>query len=179
MVDIETLGTDPGAVILSVGAVTWDIDPNGEAVLGDEFHTSIDSDSAERAGLETDPETVEWWEGQPDTAREILDGGRVLPRGLLDFAEFVESRGGFAEVWANSPRFDCCLLEVAYDRVGMDLPWRFFEEADVRTLKKLPQWPDLDREGTHHDALDDARYQARCVAETLRRCRVARREVSE
>lgn len=174
MVDIETLGTPPGsAALLSIGAVGFGIGPVG-ADIGREFHVSIDSDSSELAGLPVDEETVAWWQSQDETAREILDGGVSLPRGLLDFAEFVRE-GEYSEVWANSPRFDAVLIEAAFAQVGIDsLPWAFYNEADVRTLRLLPFWPDdYEREGTHHDALDDCRYQARCVAETLRRSREA------
>ena len=49
------------------------------------------------------------------------------------------------------------------------MPWAFYEERDFRTLKNLPDAVEVEHEGTEHDALDDAIYQARYALENLRR----------
>ena len=155
MLDIETLGTEPGAAILSIGAVRFDA---GE--LGATFHESIDIVSCEKAGLSIDAETLRWWLEQDDDATDVLTDGHDL-RHILD-----EFGGWFAdadEIWANSPSFDCAILEAAYDAVGLEVPWEFWQTRDFRTLKNLPGAPDIDHDGTEHDALDDAKHQARTV----------------
>lgn len=161
MVDIETLGLDPGATILSVGAVAF-----GPAHTGDTFYRSIDRESCENAGLTEDADTLDWWQDQPEAARAVLDGGQPLADVLAAFRAWYVGNG-FDEVWANSPAFDCELLEAAYDAVGLDAPWGFHEERDYRTLTALPCAVALEQQGTEHDALDDARYQARVAAQTL------------
>jgi hypothetical protein len=159
MVDIETLGLDPGAAILSIGAVRFDTDG-----LGATFERNIDLESCQEAGLTIDASTLEWWLQQDADAQHVLTGGESLADALEAFAEFY----AFAdEIWANSPAFDCEHLAAAYDAVDKTVPWEYYEQRDVRTITNLPVAPDIEQEGTEHDALDDAKYQATVVAETL------------
>jgi hypothetical protein len=161
MIDIETLGLDPGAAILSIAAVRFD-----EEGLGESFGRSVSLATCQEAGLTIDAETLEWWLEQDTAAKMILTGGVSLSEALLEFDDFY---GDADEIWANSPSFDCELLERAYAAVGETEPWAFHEERCYRTLKSLPIAPELDHKGVEHDALDDARHQARVAAETLRR----------
>jgi len=159
MVDIETLGTERGAAIVSIGAVRFTT--NG---VGETFHRSISLKSCEDAGLTVDAETLEWWLTQSDETKEQLVGGDSLRAVLGGFSEWYN---GADEIWANSPSFDCELLEAAYDAVGLEEPWEFWEERDVRTIESLPIASDLKHQGVEHDARDDAVHQARVVAKTL------------
>lgn len=162
MVDIETLGTDPGCAVISIGAVQFDGDG-----LGDTFTRSISLSSCQDAGLTIDAGTLEWWLEQDEDAQHVLTGGDDLAGVLRDFTSWM----GVVqpdEMWANSPSFDCVILASAFDAVDMDVPWEFWEQRDCRTVKNLPCALDVDHDGTDHDALDDARYQARVVMETLR-----------
>jgi len=161
MVDIETLSLSNDAAIVSIGAVEF-----GPGALGLTFSKSVDRDSCVDAGLTVDEDTLEWWRGQGDEAREQLEGGDYLRRSLEDFFEFVD---GYDEVWANSPSFDLVILANAADAVGLSVPWEFYEERDFRTLKSLPQAPDADHDGVAHDALEDAKHQAHVAATTLKR----------
>lgn len=155
MVDIETLGTDPGCVVLSLGAVQFD-----EYSLGEEFYRVIDMESCQEYGLTIDASTLDWWLGQDAEAQAVFDADGVsLDAALGDFAEFYD---GCEEVWANAPTFDCAHLKEAYEAVEQDLPWGFRDERCFRTLKALPgaiTEPE-DWNGTAHDALDDAKWQA-------------------
>lgn len=161
MVDIETLGLEPGASIVSIGAVRFDA---GEG--GDRFRASISLTSCEAAGLTIDAETLEWWLTQNEVAKRQLVGGDPLAEVLEDFAEWY---GDADEIWANSPSFDCELLSAAYDAVGLDEPWDFWTERDFRTLSSLEAAPEAEQDGVEHDALDDAVHQAEIAAETLAR----------
>lgn len=161
MIDIETLGTDPGAAIVSIGAVRFTI---ADGVV-DELFVSVDIESCQRAGLEIDAGTVAWWLGQSTEARKQLTGGRDLEPALREVRAFVD---GADEVWANSPSFDCAILAEAFDRVGLSTPWAFWEQRDYRTCRAVLEWPDRDQDGVAHDALDDARYQAECLVAALR-----------
>lgn len=163
MLDIETLGTDPGATICSVGAVAFD-----ETGLGAEFHESISLQSCEQLGLEIDADTLEWWLDQDAEPRQVLQGGAHIEIVLDRFSQWLDEQG-VEEIWANSPSFDCVLLEAAYDLACRDVPWEYWQQRDMRTLSELPVAADVEQQGTEHDALDDARYQARVVAETLDR----------
>ncbi|KOX93250.1 3'-5' exonuclease [Halorubrum tropicale] len=161
MLDIETLGLDPGATIVALAAVRFDADG-----VGDTFQRSISMTSCQRAGLTIDAETLDWWLAQDELAKEQLSGGDRLADVLEDFAEWY---GDADEIWANSPSFDCDILSAAYDAVGLDEPWDFWNERDFRTLSSFEAAPEPEQAGVEHDALDDAVHQAEIAAETLRR----------
>lgn len=59
MLDLETLGTCPGSVILQIGAVRSN---NG-------LERTITIDSCLRAGLTVDGDTIGWWLRQSEAAR--------------------------------------------------------------------------------------------------------------
>jgi len=153
MVDIETLGTEPGCAILSIGAVRFNTDG-----ISDEFYQSIALESCQEYGLGIDANTLEWWLGQDESVTDVLVGGEDLPDVLEEFGTFY---GTVAEIWAYSPSFDCDILSEAYDSVGIVPPWNYYDERCCRTLAALPIWPDIEQDGDEHNALDDAKYQAR------------------
>jgi len=158
MVDIETVGLNIGAAIVEIGAVEF-----GHRELGDTFHRSVSLTSSQEEGLTLDADTVEWWLGKhPEVAPEVLVGGDDLGTALTQFATWLREAGA-DEVWANSPSFDLEQLEHAAEQVGIEMPWAYYEERDLRTLKAVPHGVDTDdieHEGTEHTALDDAIHQA-------------------
>ena len=162
MVDIETVGLEPGSALLSIGAVRFS--PDG---LDDEFYREISLESCQEAGLEIDANTLEWWLSQDDAVTGVLTGGESLTEVLAQFGSWYQTHG-FDEIWANSPSFDCEQLEAAFQAVGLSEPWGFRDERDVRTLRALQCAAEVKMNGDEHDALDDAKYQARIVSETLR-----------
>jgi len=160
MIDIETLGLERGAAIISIGAVFFDEDG-----LGKEYEASISLESCQDVGLEIDVGTLEWWLEQDDAAQAQLVGGKDIKHVLPEFGNFVR---GADEVWANSPSFDCEMLEHAGEQIGCSMPWDFYEERDYRTLTNIPgAVADAVRDGTEHDALADAKHQARVARQTL------------
>jgi len=158
MLDIETLGTDPGCVILQVGAVRF-----GRDGIGAEFDESPDIVSCELNGLTIDAETLRWWMAQDHNDEMLLDG-RGLELVLSDFADWY---GDADELWCKGPDFDAAILNAAYDAVGVEPPWDYWQTRDVRTIEALPVDVEVEHGGVEHDALDDARHQARLVSETL------------
>jgi len=159
MLDIETLGTDPGAAIVSLGAVTFG-DGSREG-----FYRSVNLPSATGAGLSVDGDTLEWWLEQSDTAQQQLTGGKDLETALADFNEFVHDAD---ELWANSPSFDLAIIKFAMELLDIEPAWDFYQERDFRTLKNLPGRPKIERSDEHH-AMADADYQADVAAEMLNR----------
>lgn len=159
MLDIETLGTEPGCAIVAIGACRFDT-----RHVGQTFEASVDLQSNGEAGLTVDHETLSWWLTQDEQAREQLTGGESLSDALDRLAGFVD---GDVEIWANSPTFDCEILAAGYEAVGMDLPWHYWQLRDFRTLQELDIDEPTDHEGVEHDAVDDAVYQATVAASVL------------
>ena len=155
MIDLETMGTRPNAPIVSIGAVTF----NG-AGIGGEFYRNVSLKTSVAGGGIIDPDTLMWWMGQGDEARAALtDGGSGgLTYALDDLAKWMPI--GVKGVWGNGASFDNVILSETYIRAGMQCPWPFWKDKCYRTVKGM--YPDvaLERSGTHHNALDDARTQA-------------------
>jgi DNA polymerase III epsilon subunit-like protein len=162
MIDIETLGTEPGCAVLSVGAVEF-----CAGGVGSYFETGIDLESCADAGLGIDAATLAWWLRQDEEPRRrALVGGKSLRHALMELCEWLDS-GGYDEVWANSPSFDLDILGAAFDAVGHDAPWEYWQERDYRTLRAVSPVEEPPQEGHEHDALADARSQAEGAAAML------------
>lgn len=163
MLDLETLGTAPGSAILAIGAVRF-----GSGLILSEFYEKISLVNAVACGLKMDPETILWWLQQSEESRaEFAKPGRSLSHVLEDFTHWCHRildiaipQNGEIEMWGNGAAFDNVLLSAAYDRVGLNRPWKYSNDRCYRTVKNL--YPDVEivRDGTHHNALDDARSQA-------------------
>lgn len=169
MLDLETLGTVPGCVILAIGAVAFDPKTNE---LGDEFYHVINRKSSESYGLFVDPETVKWWAAQSEQARKVLtesdsNGSLGLRPILASFNIWLEKFPD-VRVWGNGADFDNPLLSVAYRKAGMKPGWGPWNGRCYRTVKNLAPHVKVERQGTHHDALDDAKHQARHIMEIVR-----------
>ena len=163
MIDIETLGTKPGSVILSIGACKFDPMQLEGAVIVDTFHQAITLASCTRAGLRMDADTVEWWlDGARRTAWDELQSMEKvqLDEALLGFSDWLRADDD-TRVWANGADFDCVLLETAYAVTGIPCPWTFRQTRCFRTFKNLaPAIKAPDTAWTQHNAVDDACTQA-------------------
>ena len=161
MLDLETLGNKPGSVIVAIGAVKFG---NGEIL--DSFYARVDAQSCLDLGLRMDVSTVMWWMHQNDAARnEITRPGENLSEVLLRFSSWVDDSD--AEVWGNGASFDNVLLSDAYDRAQLPRPWKYYNDRCYRTVKNLHTEVLMARDGTHHNALDDAKSQAKHLMELL------------
>jgi hypothetical protein len=155
MVDLETLGNGSNAVIISIGAVEFDPDTD---TLGNEFYVLVDPQSCVDTGLKMDVGTVLWWMKQSDQARSAFNRkGYALAEALRLFSEWYPAG---APLWGNGATFDNVIMTNAYKACGMEQPWKFWDDRCYRTLKNLLPGISLDRKGTHHNALDDAKTQA-------------------
>jgi hypothetical protein len=166
MLDIETMGTKSYSAIVSIGAVLFDIE-TGET--RDPYHQKIFLDSALDAGLTVDGDTVMWWLGQGEAARESLTSAPIaeLKHALRGFASFYDF-SSLEAIWGNSPRFDCGLLQNAFDRVGLKTPWDFRKERCLRTLVSFAPHikEQTEKPVNQHDALADCLYQVKYCHKT-------------
>lgn len=164
MIDIETMGTRFDAPVLAIGAVFFD--PN-TGVLGAEFYRAIDIHDAFAHG-KVDGGTVKWWMQQGDAARmAAIKGTESLADALAALSEFYGWIGNGPTVWANGPTFDISILEYAYAKTRLSVPWNYCRSRDCRTIKDLASHLNIDTAvsaGVAHNALDDAKSQARWVS---------------
>lgn len=159
MVDLETLGVGPRAPIASIGAVKMDFE---SGTLGDKFYRSIDITGYQNdPNFEIDYTTLKWWLAQgPSVIQSTFLGETVsLIRALADFSEFVSNDR--YEIWGNGSDFDNVILAYAYEAAGYKAPWSFSRNRCYRTMKNLGVGAAKpERMGDHHNALDDAVFQA-------------------
>jgi hypothetical protein len=171
MLDIETLGTNAGAIVLSIGAVKFSgkaLASNESEKFGEEFYAVLDINTQLLKCRTRDDATVAWWQKQPIEARkEAFDNPHredtlaVLNR----FYDFLSNDFAFdAIVWGNGSDFDNAIVADLYRSYGFkELPWMFWNNRCFRTFKSefksIASEPLF--EGVKHHALHDAKHQAR------------------
>lgn len=156
MLDLETMSSQSNGVIVSIGAVRFDLNTGKHK---DTFYQNIDIQSCLDIGLEVTGSTIEWWLTQSEPARlQLLKNQINIVEALNLFSEFI-TRDDY--IWGNSARFDCGLLQNAYNKSKQWIPWDFKKERCLRTLVSLkPSVKDtIVRKGISHNALDDCYYQ--------------------
>lgn len=170
MIDIETLGLDENAPILSIGAVTFNPwDP--EKRIKSEFHAHLVVDEHRLWAVEWG--TLAWWLKQSEEARlRVANALRDPAKEIWQtFREFCV--GSFAtEIWSNGPMFDEKLVQCAMRREEISWPFKHSATRDFKTVRAIATHlgivlPGMD--GVAHDALEDARHQAICVMEVFGR----------
>lgn len=181
-IDLETLGTSPDSVILSIGAAAVCAE-TGQIV---KFYGACAVDSQQHRTISKS--TLDWWDSQSAEARVALDFARSddcpsLQSTLKTLTDWLAKLGETHDVyvWGNGSDFDIAMLNHAYKQISDFVPWNFRSSRDMRTLRdiclRLGLEPKIkaavSRNGTHHNALDDAEYQAGIIMESLRQIDLA------
>ncbi|ENC4380356.1 3'-5' exoribonuclease, partial [Escherichia coli] len=115
MIDLETMGKNPDAPIISIGAIFFD-PQTGD--MGPEFSKTID---LETAGGVIDRDTIKWWLKQSREAQSAIMTDEIpLDDALLQLREFIDENSGefFVQVWGNGANFDNTILRRSYERQG-------------------------------------------------------------
>ena len=162
MIDIETLGTMPNSVIMSVGGVKFDPFTNNEPFDGK--HWRLDVDAQTSKGRLVDDNTLEWWAKQEESIREkaFADEGRTAIEPFMK--ELNAWLTGCEVIWCQGPQFDMVILEDFYRDFGHHRNWFYWQVSDCRTLfKMMPVDPRKAIQEDLHDAQADAHWQAVCV----------------
>ena len=167
MIDIETLGTEPDSVVLSVGAVKFDpfqlTDPHAKTL----WRPEIDAQS--NAGRSVLDDTLQWWAKQPQHIQDEAfdEHGRITLS--LFMAELNKYLVGVDKIWCQGPQFDMVILEDFFRDFGHHMNWFYWQVSDCRTLfKMMPADPRKAIQENLHDAEADAYWQATCVQQFYR-----------
>jgi inhibitor of KinA sporulation pathway (predicted exonuclease) len=107
---------------------------------------------------------------QKGEARQALFVDQIdLEYALYAFNEWLAAHATDAQVkvWGNGADFDNAILQHAYAKVGMETPWHFWNNRCHRTTCDLLNAKQRKQEGVHHNALDDAKSQAKHLVQTL------------
>lgn len=159
MIDLETMGKIPEQAIVSVGAVIFD--PRYNKVSKDTFYMELAWRTQDRL---IDPDTQAWWKQQSKEARASLNGKDSLQDCLDELSFWLPED---CKVWGNGATFDISTLEHAYRQHKQEIPWKFWNVRDCRTIKDLYESArggfDKKVGGIAHNALHDAIHQAEYI----------------
>lgn len=177
MVDLETMDNVPSAAIVSIGAVECDL-TTGE--LGSTFSRVVDLKDQDKYNMTINSETLYWWLQQSTRAQAALCvEGKISLVVMCDkFSKWINSLDAHSDsirLWGNGASFDNAIIRYAYRQVGQELPIKFWNDRDMRTI--LGFYPSQLQEkyrrttlrsGTYHNALDDAKHQVKYCTHILK-----------
>jgi len=167
-IDLETLGTAPGSIVLSVGATKFD-PITGE--IGEKFYANIVPQSCLELGMTKDESTIAWWAEQSQEARDALKVDRKPVRNVLEnFQQWIGAPEG---VWGWGASFDVVLIECAYRATGLAIPWPHWNIECGKTLCKRVHIKPVRNTGVHHKADVDAEMQAIAICQAYKKLRLA------
>ena len=174
MIDIETLSTDYHALIVSIAAVRFE--SYNETFVPQSLILNIDISENVRINSETldfqtivesrnfkiSPDTLKWW----STQHKDVFSNTFLSTPRYPLAEALDKLTTFCQgvqrFWSQGINFDPIVLEHAYQTVGLNPPWKYFEWMDSRSISRLVSF--LPTRPQHaHDALVDCNYQISVV----------------
>ena len=174
MLDLETLGTRPGCVILTLGAVKFNpYDIQSEPGPG--LYLRIDADEQISLGREVQEDTLQWWMSQSEDVREeaIGEGDRVsLETMYKELNRFLVVANS---IWAQGPLFDFAILENVYRQMGWPTPWQYWQIRDSRTLFGVHGDPRVKGKVGLHNALEDCVSQASAVQQVFHNLNITKR----
>jgi hypothetical protein len=148
MVDLETMGTDPNTVILTVGAVPFGGD--GNLIMEDNFYfyerVQLQSyDKYKNGEFNFSWDTLIWWLKQDKDPLE--DAFLLQPRYpiwvvMQDFANWISivcnmCNDNKINIWSHGKDFDVVVLQNAFKVCGIVCPWKYWDTRDTRTLYAL------------------------------------------
>ena len=154
MIDLETLGSNPKAPIIQIGLVFFTI--QGITL---QSQLTVDFNDALAHG-DADGSTIKWWLQQTKDAQTSLF---VNEKPIMEVADILEKiiEAQNANFYWSHATFDFPILQSMFRSLKRKYPLPHKRCFDLRTLEYLAgpiEW--AKRTGTHHNALDDANYQA-------------------
>lgn len=166
MLDLETMGLGPNAAICAIGAVKFELaiqksedgSPSLYYLEHEDFYVHVSLESSVRSGGVIDPGTVLWWMQESAQARAAI----ANPQDVMHINIALQQLSKFAHnctgIWAAPAHFDIPIIESAYRRSGILVPWRMRQVHCLSTLQHLFGIERAENKLPHH-ALEDARSQ--------------------
>lgn len=161
MVDIEALGTTDDGLIVSVGAVKFDW-KSLKIVETKMWHLDLD----DQPGRVLNANTLKWWLSQPEEVqKQLTHPERSKSQEFIE--EFDTFCNNTSKFWAMGVYFDFFHLENFYKTNNAKWGYsrtRYLDAKPIRFLLKKAGIT-VERQGAHHNALDDAVYQTQIIIE--------------
>lgn len=157
--DFETLGLEPSAKVLSLGLAKFNI-KTGE-ILETKLWRFSNVGQEKRTKTQS---VIEWWDKQSLEARtEAFGGSTPIQTMMHDVEDLFDDPK--VMLWGNGANFDVAILDNIF---SYEAPWEFWNVRDMRTIVWAAgllgfNKDSIEREGTHHSAIDDAVHQAKVI----------------
>jgi len=160
MLDIETLSTSPNSLILTIGAIKFDRNKEMKDIKDmDTFYTRINQESCKKLNMDINKDTLEWWNLQSEESKfeAFTSEDRIdIKDALVKLSKFIKNT---KYIWAHSPNFDCIILENAYRLCKLEIPWRFYNLRDTRTIYDIGKVALTNIDTNKHHSLYDCYNQ--------------------
>lgn len=180
MIDVETLGTDPDCVVLSVGIVFFNINEEDNYETLDDpkrsVYFALNPQEQIDMGRSVTFQTIDWWQEQDVMARKVFKECLKLDKADADNSDILRrimhTLGECKDIclWGNGSGFDNPIWNSLLKTYQIKNPFKFWNDNDLRTAKRIAGNPKLQiTRGVYHNALDDAKYQVLALQEYLRR----------
>lgn len=168
MIDIETLGVNEDAAVISIGACFFDTKTKE---IGAKFSMNLKLDE-QLKNRTIDADTLKWWFTQSDAAKHVFNE-EAVPSDVVCkmFAAWVLANAQLEDVrpWGNGATFDITIMENLLRQYNVDPPWMFKNVRDLRTFREyVADNAKVVNLGIDHNALDDAISQAKYVMEYVK-----------
>ena len=172
MLDLETLDTKPSAIVLSIGAVLFN-----QSGIHSEFYTELNFETQLLAKRTQSQSTLNWWLNQ-QAGRKFNLPSEDYGYQLKEFLNWLKNEMVFYNpadfrIWGNGSTMDVSIIEDLLCSAGLSIPYHYWQIRDLRTFRELVA--DVEKidesyyEGEKHNALTDAKAQAKYVIYHMRR----------
>lgn len=162
MIDIETMSTNPNATIIQLAAAKFSL----ERGIFDEFIINIDPNDCKQYNCDISKETLLWWKDKPlEIRKSLFTNQKSLREAIESFTAWYGVNSNL--IWCNGGSFDFPVISWAYIELGIERPWKYWNEMDLRTLSTFFDYR-LPKSGTTHNALDDTKHQINHILKLMK-----------
>jgi len=171
MLDSETLAIATDAAVLQIGAAAWRFrepaeeieNPQVEDTAFRSFDEPLNLQAQIDLGRTLNADTIGFHlRLGADCLKKSINCSEPLAETLIAFANFFNDLDDYA-VLARGVAFDMPIIESLMVKVGIQVPWKYNQVWDHRTIVNLMGDPGIKRPETYvnHDGYWDARFQLR------------------
>jgi hypothetical protein len=163
MLDIETWGTGPRCVIVSLATAWFD-----ELNIKSGSYIVLDAQKQIDLGRTVDADTLGFWFRLAKSAPLVVDRWNGAKKNDDDLVKVIGDIQLAKCVWANSPSFDLVAFKTLLQDLAGTAPNIYRKERDVRTVKKMVDARtistiDVEYMAGEHDPMVDCFKQAKYV----------------
>lgn len=170
MIDIETLSTEPNAVVISIGALHFDSFTGAEL---SKFYVELEPSDQRNRHCSVD--TVLWWMNNQAEKGVFAEGNTKTPvKSALELLSIylndTVSEDEELALWCCDPDFDLVILGNLYKQFSIKTPWKYNNGKSVRTIRMFSKELGITetKQEASHNAYEDCVRQAKEVSNFYR-----------